>query len=677
MAKSSKKAKIRAKREEGEVAQIPESLQNISLPRIIDIETFREARKIELNHFLTVLSQKAAAGGNLGSKKSFQLLPKHMRRRAMSHNSYRVPARIRVAIHSAAAMKQPCRKRRRHTRTMLLDYERRNKKAIWLETHIWHAKRMKMIEKWGYKIALHPNDKSIRAVYRFASHNCVVYDRSYYISLILKDKNFIESHVKVEKKCGFHREGSIMDGEKLICPVEIIMKEEEWVIIIHPASYKEVKELLEKENVYHIDLKDKVVIYSFMGPKSTELLASVMNIKESNINEIIQDLKQFKNLAFPNGAAIGLTLMMSKKHQKIRTMPKQLCLTAETSNIIPSQPSINILKMIVKWNPSISNTPLWDTLKGSPEKSHVPQKLTTRNSKSRYPKVPKIPEKQENQPIKEAPQIEESEKMEIEEVETVNKESVEMEIEVEISENEQFEVNGILVFRKSKMARGFAEGWDLILPSGNGPEFWRTCIYSGAKAIGLRDYNAIKLEQAIPSYPDDFPTTSAYQTYAQEQAKIDVENYFKRPSSKRVNFERISMPFPFYSDWFGILGVTSYTQLKLIQIKCHNRIPQRRALLCKPASEDFIDKKGPTFQEPLSEKSKLNHLWTVEDFGNFKANLSRQVVGFITSGGFSFIKARGFGIGYIQTNYDSEITDKILFRNPKSRFYHLCEIKRL
>lgn len=130
MAKPSKKANVRAKRAEGEIAPLPESLQNISLPRMIDIETFRQARQMELNHFLSLLSQKAAVGGSLNSKKSFQLLPKHMRRRAMSHNSYRVPARIRVASHSAASMKQPCRKKRRHTSNMLKDYERRNKKAV-------------------------------------------------------------------------------------------------------------------------------------------------------------------------------------------------------------------------------------------------------------------------------------------------------------------------------------------------------------------------------------------------------------------------------------------------------------------------------------------------------------------------------------------------------------------
>ena len=61
---------------------------------MIDIESFIEARKIELQHFMNVLSMKSAVGGSMGTKLSFQKLPKHMRRRAMSHNIHRMPKRL-------------------------------------------------------------------------------------------------------------------------------------------------------------------------------------------------------------------------------------------------------------------------------------------------------------------------------------------------------------------------------------------------------------------------------------------------------------------------------------------------------------------------------------------------------------------------------------------------------
>ena len=44
----------------------------------------------------------------------------------------------------------------------------------WLETHIWHTKRMHMVDKWSYRLAEHCNDKGVRATYRYLRHGCPV-----------------------------------------------------------------------------------------------------------------------------------------------------------------------------------------------------------------------------------------------------------------------------------------------------------------------------------------------------------------------------------------------------------------------------------------------------------------------------------------------------------------------
>jgi ribonuclease P/MRP protein subunit POP1 len=69
------------------------------------------------------------------------------------------------------------KKSRRHRRkpsNLLAEYSRRQRKHVWLETHIWHAKRFRMAEQWGYKIPLHPNDKSVRASYRAMANGCLL-----------------------------------------------------------------------------------------------------------------------------------------------------------------------------------------------------------------------------------------------------------------------------------------------------------------------------------------------------------------------------------------------------------------------------------------------------------------------------------------------------------------------
>jgi ribonuclease P/MRP protein subunit POP1 len=50
-----------------------------------------------------------------------------------------------------AAKNKKSRRVRRHARSLLSGPQRRARSAIWLETHIWHAKRFHMINAFGYR----------------------------------------------------------------------------------------------------------------------------------------------------------------------------------------------------------------------------------------------------------------------------------------------------------------------------------------------------------------------------------------------------------------------------------------------------------------------------------------------------------------------------------------------
>ena len=60
-------------------------------PRAINAAEFAEARALEISNMVEAI--KEADG--LSGKRLFQTLPKHMRRRAMSHNIKRIPSRLR------------------------------------------------------------------------------------------------------------------------------------------------------------------------------------------------------------------------------------------------------------------------------------------------------------------------------------------------------------------------------------------------------------------------------------------------------------------------------------------------------------------------------------------------------------------------------------------------------
>lgn len=130
----------------------------------------------------------------------FQSLPVHMRRRVMSHNCKRLPARLRIAHLEQLKksglpprQKKPSRKHRRRPQNLLKQYNRRQLNNVWLETHIWHAKRFHMTNRWGHRLAEAPCDKVFRACYRATSKHCLLQDVSYHTPIkITGEMNLIK-----------------------------------------------------------------------------------------------------------------------------------------------------------------------------------------------------------------------------------------------------------------------------------------------------------------------------------------------------------------------------------------------------------------------------------------------------------------------------------------------------
>ncbi|XP_077928315.1 ribonucleases P/MRP protein subunit POP1 isoform X4 [Halichoerus grypus] len=161
------------------------------IPKYITASTFAQARAAEISAMLKAVTQKSS------NSLVFQTLPRHMRRRAMSHNVKRLPRRLQEiaqkeaekAVHQKKEhSKNKCHKARRCHKKRVLEFNRRQKKNIWLETHIWHAKRFHMVKKWGYCLGERPTVKSHRACYRAMTSRCLLQDLSYYCCLELKGK---------------------------------------------------------------------------------------------------------------------------------------------------------------------------------------------------------------------------------------------------------------------------------------------------------------------------------------------------------------------------------------------------------------------------------------------------------------------------------------------------------
>ena len=70
--------------------------------------------------------------------------------------------------------KKPSRKQKRKPSNMRQEYERRQRRYKWLETHIWHAKRMSMCKKYGFHVADHCCDKGVRQAYLSMTYGCLL-----------------------------------------------------------------------------------------------------------------------------------------------------------------------------------------------------------------------------------------------------------------------------------------------------------------------------------------------------------------------------------------------------------------------------------------------------------------------------------------------------------------------
>ncbi|XP_042279648.1 ribonucleases P/MRP protein subunit POP1 [Thunnus maccoyii] len=163
------------------------------MPKYITAGAFARARAAEVSAMLKAVTKTT------GSCHVFGALPKHMRRRAMSHNTKRLPRRLREVANrmrekslqagskkKKEQAKSKSRKARRRHGNLLLEFNRRQRKNVWLETHIWHAKRFHMVKKWGYCLGDRPTYKCYRPCYRAMSSHCLLQDLSYYCCIELQ-----------------------------------------------------------------------------------------------------------------------------------------------------------------------------------------------------------------------------------------------------------------------------------------------------------------------------------------------------------------------------------------------------------------------------------------------------------------------------------------------------------
>ena len=64
--------------------------------------------------------------------------------------------------------------------------QKSNDNYRWLETHLWHSKRMTIQTLWGYRMPMYHNGRGLRALRGILKSHCIIHDSSYLRPIQLK-----------------------------------------------------------------------------------------------------------------------------------------------------------------------------------------------------------------------------------------------------------------------------------------------------------------------------------------------------------------------------------------------------------------------------------------------------------------------------------------------------------
>ncbi|KAJ1988176.1 Ribonucleases P/MRP protein subunit pop1 [Coemansia sp. RSA 1358] len=542
--------------------------------RSIDVVGFVEARSFEIN----ALQRSLESARDSGNARAFQTLPRHLRRRAASHNVKRVPARLRekaIAEMKKSAQtsktlseagqltnaKRVNRYKRRRTKSVRMEYELRQMEKRWLETHVWHAKRMHMKERWGTMIADSPTERSHRAAYRAAMEKTYIQDVSYFRTLEFTgtEQDIIQlfSRLTASSDTAISAK-SYLDGSRitpltlycadkfplgLLGPASAIWKPSApnssthrtlW-LRLHPAHANAVKEQLiahgEKVNV--ADITCELVSFELLGGQSTQLLATVLshathsNACGSGVLQLIKSLPSPACLS--EGSVIALRI-----HDPRLRFPYKL--ESDDSTIaLGQQDKQKLDNLLLNWPAEAASLSgeedngIWDRAGCAKDAERRPSEsmLNERRQQRLIPgsKLEPIPGVDATVPL------------------------------LLIRSGPEMLLGSRVASTNSEYIDNLAHGWTLLAPRGWGMSLWMAFNFAGARAQGLQERLHIGLEAGLPMFPTDWPGTRAYDEWTGPRAADEYLRWLRQPPGKRTNYLKFGVSSPFFPPFHKLLGI--------------------------------------------------------------------------------------------------------------------------
>ncbi|KAG9308789.1 hypothetical protein JVU11DRAFT_11414 [Chiua virens] len=590
------------------------------LPASIDVERFTEARAYEIDAMQkaiktarhvtndTQLRFSEVLCSESSTHRAWQTLPRHLRRRAASHDVRRVPVRLRdkarseMDPHKRRLLGRPKRgKGNQITKTE--SFLKRQRDKSWLETHIWHAKRAKMQTMWGYRLAVTPNEKAFRPSHRASMHGSILHDASYYATIELKGSQFL-LRAAFERCCDpqVSEMKRYMTGGRayethmykhasypfdLLGPVTII-----WQPLSPEDNFSQPQEALTQPE----RVKGKGKGKGKGKEKQTENPSSETK-NGSRVIWVRCHPAIFEDIFETLRASASYVLEQSKKidpeiYAEIEIADLRGCINAfeimgpKSSQIIKGAFSLagsDDRKDVKKfWNAlgdlQTSGGLSRGTVIGF--KIHDPRlKFPPKNAKPHYEDFT-TPSAQSS-PVFTYPSalIAQSEIWDEETRGSLKKPKYKKkDIDERRSKNlvpgtplaplrQDDRIPVLLVQRsvepspvsssyttQSDSTQGI-HGWTLLFPAGWAMAFLSSLLYTGTRFAGQRERTKQFFEAGVCGFPNDYPLIDAYEVVSNDRAEKERACWERTPPAKKPNYEKLGTRSPWRADWGVVLGL--------------------------------------------------------------------------------------------------------------------------
>ncbi|KAH9927049.1 POP1-domain-containing protein [Amylocystis lapponica] len=580
------------------------------LPGSLDVERFAEARAFEINAMHDAM-QNASSNA---TQRAWQQLPRHLRRRAASHDVRRVPLRLR---EKARAEMDPMRRKvlgrskpklgktKRITRTRQLLKRQRDK--TWLETHLWHAKRMKMENMWGYRLAIHPTEKSFRPSHRASVRGSILHDASYYALIELKGPESIlralldrccdyqspspgaKRYLTGARACETHiykHDGYPFD---LIAPIMIIWQAMQMVApkpVPLPQPVPQATSAAERRRkrkgkgkasetapaVGNVEDPARIVWVrahpSVVGEVHLALRTAASfaleifkkSAPEKEVQVEIADLREHVNVFEIMGPKASQVLKGALKPVTLKERPefRQFWNSLSRLQTSGSCPRGMIIGFTVH-DPRLSFPPknakldidIESGVQSSPPVSVFPSSALAQSD---------IWDEQVREPLRKPrfkkKDIDQRRSQNLVPGTSLKAGTEDDRVPVMLIQRSVESVSPLV--QSSPQHSGDSpslHGWTLVVPSGWGMPLFSSLTYTGTRVGGQRERQTQAFEAGCAYFPRDYPCTDAYAAYADDREDEDRERWERKPPAKRTNFEKMGTRSPWRPDWGVVLGV--------------------------------------------------------------------------------------------------------------------------